>query len=73
MNENQKLAYTLAVEVKRADGSMKEVRYITHENGKSAEFLPNRLYLYLLNRGYIKSESHQIPILLGRRHAVQGG
>lgn len=67
MKESNKIEHDLAVEVKDKNGRIKDVRYVHFKNDISSEFVPNRLYLYLLNKGFIKGNSYKIPFLLGKR------
>ena len=73
MNENSPLSYKLTVEAKRPDGSIKELRYISHTPKRTIEFIPNKYYLYLLEMNYIKGDTFKIPILLGKRRKVKHG
>ena len=67
MRESGKLEYKLTVEAKDANGNLKEVRYITKNTEGSVEFVPNKLYMYLLKSGKIKGDTYKIPFLLGTR------
>lgn len=67
MQESSTLVYSLAIEAKDANGRIKGLRYLRHARGKTTEFVPNRLYLYLLRRGWIQAETCKIPLVLGTR------
>jgi hypothetical protein len=73
MKESNNLSYSLTVEVKRPDGTLKEIRYISHTPKRTVEFIPNNLYLYLLTNNYIKDDTFKIPLILGARKKVTNG
>ena len=67
MKDSTQVEYDLVVEVRNSHGVMKDVRHVHHSPGRTTEFVPNRLYLHLLNRGVIKNGEWKIPLLLGTR------
>jgi len=73
MNEQSKLSYKLTVENKSSDGRIKDLRYISHTPIKTTEFVPNKLYIHLVNSGYIKSGTFKVPLLLGSVKKVKHG
>ena len=73
MNEQDNLSYKLTVESKDSNGVLKELRFISHTPKSTVEFVPNKLYISLLNQNKIKPDTFKIPILLGKRKRVYHG
>jgi len=63
MYEHGEIEHSLIVEVRDKQGRLKSERYIE----KDVEFVPNKLYMALRNKGIIKSNTFKIPILFGKR------
>lgn len=61
------LSDSLALEVRGQDGMIKDIRYIK----KGKEFIANKLYLKLINKGSIKSNTWKVPFLFGRWQPVK--
>ena len=70
MKEASKIEYNFTAEARDKDGYLKAIRYVHHKNNQETEFVPNRIYMYLLRKGIIKSNTYKIPILLGTRKGI---
>lgn len=61
---------SLAVVARDGAGRVKDARFLQPFAGKVWQFVPNRLYLNLVNKGRIKPNQWKVPVILGRWSVV---
>jgi hypothetical protein len=71
MNESSTLADSLSMVVTRADGTIKDTRFVKQRFGYKWEFLPNQTYLSLINQGRIQPNTWKVPFLFGTWKATK--
>ena len=71
-SEQSALFDSLAVVARRADGSIKDARFLHSFAGKVWQFKPNRLYLKLVNSGDLAPDTWKIPFIFGNWSVVNG-